>query len=336
MEAVTESITKNRQSSHTLRAMIERAYGTGQVPAAEGFAQEITHGWFNVAYRIQLRDGQQVVLKIAPPSDVVVLTREQGMMRTELAAMALVRERTAVPIPRVDYADLSWELIPADYFFMEFVDADNFGIAVEEGRLAAETATAGNRQLGAFNRELNSIVGPHFGPLRGPGSATWREAFTLMTEDTLADGQRAGVDLGRRHDEIRAVFASNAAVLDDVSEPRFVEVDLWAKNSMIRDGQIVSILDHERAMWADPLLEAGFTGIDLPAFGDPTAFMNGYGLTDLSPSQRLRRRLYSLHLAVIMIVETAFRGHTETTTYDFARTQLDLLMSQFGHTPPGR
>ncbi|MET7989161.1 aminoglycoside phosphotransferase family protein [Streptomyces sp. NPDC005281] len=336
MEAVTESITKNRQPSHTLRAMIERAYGTGQVPEGDDFAEEITHGWFNVAYRIRLRDGRQAVLKIAPPGDVTVLTRERGMMRTELAAMALVRERTTVPIPRVDHADLSGELVEADYFFMEFVDADNFGLAVQDGRLPAEVVTAGNRQLGALNRELNSIVGPHFGPLRGPGSATWREAFTQVLEDTLADGRRTGVDIGWHYDEIRSVLVENASALDDVSEPRFVEVDLWTKNSMIRDGRIVSVLDHERAMWADPLMEAGFTGIDLPAFGDPADFMSGYGLAELSPSQRLRRRLYSLHLAVIMIVETRFRGHTDTTTYDFARTQLDRLMAQFGRTTPRR
>ncbi|MGW2555836.1 phosphotransferase family protein [Streptomyces sp. NPDC001635] len=328
MEAVTESITKNRQSARTLRAMVERAYGSGQVPQGDGFAEEITHGWFNVAYRIRLRDGRQVVLKIAPPSDVAVLTRERGMMRTELAAMALVRERTTVPVPRVDHADLTGELVAADYFFMEYVDADNFGIAVEEGRLPAEVVIAGGQQLGALNRELNSITGPHFGPLVGTGSATWREAFTLLMEDTLADGRRAGVDIGRDYDEIRAVLAENASALDEVGEPRFVEIDLWTKNSMIRNGRIVSILDHERAMWGDPLMEAGFTGIDLPAFGDPADFVSGYGLGELSPSQRKRRLLYSLHLAVVMIVETVFRGHTDPTTYDFARTQLDLLMAR--------
>ncbi|MGI5460797.1 phosphotransferase family protein [Streptomyces sp. CA-249302] len=328
MEAVTESITKNRQSARTLRAMVERAYGSGQVPQVDGFAEEITHGWFNVAYRIRLRDGRQVVLKIAPPADVAVLTRERGMMRTELAAMALVSERTTVPVPRVDHADLSGELVAADYFFMEYVDADNFGIAVEEGRLPADVVTAGGRQLGALNRELNSITGPHFGPLVGTGSATWREAFTRLFEDTLADGRRAGVDIGRDYDEIRAVLAENASALDEVGEPRFIEVDLWTKNSMIRNGRIVSILDHERAMWGDPLMEAGFTGIDLPAFGDPADFMGGYGLGGLTPSQRKRRHLYSLHLAVIMIVETVFRGHTDPTTYDFARTQLDLLMAR--------
>ncbi|MFB8118169.1 phosphotransferase family protein [Streptomyces sp. NPDC055962] len=313
--------------------MIERAYGSHQIPEGDAFAEEITHGWFNVAYRVRLRDGQQAVLKIAPPAGVTVLTREKGMMRNELAAMALVRERTDVPIPRVDYADLSRELVDADYFFMEYIDADNFGIATAEGCLAPEVVAAGGRELGALNRKLNAIVGPHFGPLQGPGSATWREAFTQMIEDTLEDGQRAGVDIGWHYADIRKALAENAAVLDEVTEPRFVELDLWTKNSMIREGRIVAILDHERAVWADPLMEAGFTGIDLPVFGDPSDFMSGYGQGALSPSQRTRRRLYSLYLAVIMIVETTYRGHQDMTTYDFGRTQLDLLMEQFGCTP---
>ncbi|MBB5781999.1 phosphotransferase family protein [Nonomuraea jabiensis] len=254
-------------------------------------AEEITHGWCNVVYRIRLRDGQQVVLKIAPPGDVAVLTRERNMMRNELAAMALVRDRAGVPVPRVDHADLSRELIDADYFFMGYVDADNFGLAAADGRLTADVIAAGGRQLGALNRELNSIVGPHFGPLEGPGSATWREAFTKMIEDTLADGARVQVDIGWDYDDIRAVLAKNASAL-----------------------------------------EAGLTGIDLPVFGDPTDFMQGYGLGELSEAQRVRRRLYSLYLAVIMIFETKYRGHTDTTTYDLGREQLDLLMAQFGRT----
>ncbi|MEW2398026.1 aminoglycoside phosphotransferase family protein [Streptomyces sp. NPDC046862] len=333
MKAVTESITKNRQSPQTLRAMIERAYGIAQVPEGEDFAEEITHGWFNVAYRIRLRDGQQAVLKIAPPADVAVLTREHDMMRNELAAMSLVREHTKVPIPRIDHADLSRELVETDYFFMEYVDADNFGIATSEGRLPDEVVVAGGRQLGALNRELNSIVGPHFGPLRGPGSATWRAAFSQMVEDTLMDGARVNVDIGWSPDEIRAVLHENAGVLDEVTEPRFVELDLWTKNSMIRDGQIVAVLDHERALYGDPLMEAGFTGIDLPVFGDPTDFMRGYGIEELSASQRVRRRLYSLHLAVLMVIETKYRGHQDPATYNFGREQLDLLMTQFGRSP---
>jgi aminoglycoside phosphotransferase (APT) family kinase protein len=324
------STTKNRQDAGTLRSMIARAYGEQQVPAGDEIAEEITHGWFNVAYRIRLRDGRQVVLKIAPPADVEVLTREVGMMRAELAAMRLVAENTSVPVPRVDHADLSHELVDADYFFMEYIDADNFGIAAAEALLAPEVVAAGNRELGQLNRQINEVVGPHFGPLVGEGSATWHEAFTKMIEDTLDDRARAQVDIGWNDDDIRGVLAEHASTLDEVTVPHLVEVDLWAKNSMIRDGRIVAILDHERAVWGDPLMEAGLTGLDFPDFGDPADFMVGFGLARLTPAERTRRRLYSLYLALIMVVETKYRGHTDTEVYDLGRRHLDLIMAALG------
>ncbi|WP_062289434.1 phosphotransferase family protein [Demequina phytophila] len=326
-----ESLTKNRQSKDTLKTLIARAYGAGEVPEGENFATEITEGWFNVAYRIRLRSGREAVLKIAPPADVAVLTREHGMMRNELEAMRLVAEHTTVPVPRIDHVDLTHEVVDADLFFMEFVDADNFGFAAADGRLDAATIAAGNRELGALNREINTVVGPHFGPLEGPGFATWREAFIDAVETTLRDGEAVEIDLGWDPDVIRKVLAAHADALDEVTEPRLIEVDLWTKNSMIRDGRIVAILDHERALYGDPLMEAGLTGLDLAGFDDPTDFMAGFGLGELTPAQRTRRRLYSLYLAVIMTVETKYRGHTDTQVYDFGRTELDRVMAALGH-----
>ncbi|MFD6925756.1 hypothetical protein ACFV99_36805 [Streptomyces sp. NPDC059944] len=85
-----ESITKNRQPPDVLRAMVERAYGADQVPVGDGWVGELGHGWFNVAYRIRLRDGAEVVLKIAPPPHVEVMTYERGAMSTELATLQLL------------------------------------------------------------------------------------------------------------------------------------------------------------------------------------------------------------------------------------------------------
>ncbi|MFF2372040.1 phosphotransferase family protein [Agromyces sp. NPDC058110] len=325
-----ESITKNRQTTEVLRRLVERTYGAESVPVDEDFAHEITEGWFNVAYRITLRDGRRVVLKIAPPAEIAVLTREVGMMRAEIEAIRLVAERTTVPVPRIDHVDLTHEVVDADLFFMEYVDADNFGFTAGAGLLDDEVVASGNRQLGALNREINTIVGPHFGPLLGAGWPTWREAFTKMIDDTLADGERVGIDLGWSSADIRGVLAENADALDEVTEPRLVEVDLWAKNSMIRDGRIVAVLDHERAVYGDPLMEAGLTGIDMPSFGDPSDFMVGFGLTTMTEAQRARRRLYSLYLAMIMVVETKYRGHTDTEVYDWGRRELDGVMAALG------
>lgn len=193
----------------------------------------------------------------------------------------------------------------------------------------AKTIAEGNRRLGELNREINTVTGDHFGSLVGEGFASWRDAFLAMVHETLKDGRSAGVDLGWSDQEILDVFNHHADALDEVTVPRLIEVDLWAKNSMMLGGEIVSILDHERAIWGDPLMEAGLTGLDLPDFGDATDFMAGFGLDEgldeLTEAERTRRRLYSLQLGLVMLVETKYRG-TEEELYAFSRRQLDTMM----------
>ncbi|MFC9914745.1 phosphotransferase family protein [Streptomyces sp. NPDC127197] len=326
-----ESITKNRQSPEVLRAMVERAYGPDRVPDGEGWVSELGHGWFNVAYRIRLRDGYEVVLKIAPPPAVEVMTYEQGAMGIELAALDLIGKHTTVPVPRVDFADRSRELCDADWFFMPFVGADNLGIVGPE--LPAQDLAGYKEQVGAANRQINSIRGTAFGPLAGPGDTSWRRVFTNIVEDVLTDGERRRVDLGWDYDTVREVLAEHSASLDEVSEPRLVEWDLWDSNVMVRDGKIACVIDHERAFFGDPLIEAGFAGTQMAAaFGDSTHFMRGYGHPPLTETESVRRRLYCLHLALIMVIETVYRGHTDTTQYDWARERLTEVMALLDRT----
>ncbi|MFI1567181.1 phosphotransferase family protein [Streptomyces sp. NPDC020490] len=325
-----ESITKNRQSPEVLRAMVERAYGPDRTPVGEGWVSELGHGWFNVAYRVRLRDGYEAVLKIAPPPEVEVMTYERGAMGIELAMLDLVAAHTSVPVPRVDFADRSRELCGADWFFMPFVDGDNLGVVGPE--LAARELAAYKEQVGAANREINSVRGTAFGPLAGPGDASWRRVFTGIVEDVLGDGERRRVDLGWDYDTVREVLAEHAASLDEVSEPRLVEWDLWDGNVMVRDGRIACLIDHERAFFGDPLIEVGFAGTQLAAFGDPTDFMRGYGHPPLTETESVRRRLYCLHLTLVMVIETVYRGHTDPGQYEWARGQLAEIMAQLGRT----
>ena len=61
--------------------------------------------------------------------------------------------------------------------------------------------------------------------------------------------------------------------------------------------------------------------------------MRGYGRGDLTETEQVRRRLYCLHLALIMIIETVYRGHTHRLQYDWARGQLTDVMALLGHSP---
>jgi aminoglycoside phosphotransferase (APT) family kinase protein len=309
--------------------MVARAYGPDQVPAAsDGWVSELGHGWFNVAYRIRLRDGSDVVLKIAPPAAVEVMTYERGAMATELAALRLIRERTGVPVPSVHFADQTHELCDADYFFMPYIDADNLGIVGDA--LPAARLDAYREAIGAANRELNSIRGAAFGPLAGPGDRSWRAVFSAMAAAVLADGERRRVELGWDYKVVREVFGRNAGCLDEVTEPRFVEWDLWDSNVLVRDGVIVAVIDHERAFYGDPLIEGWFVPTLMPAFGDATAFMRGYGQAELTAGERERLRLYCLYLTLIMVIETVYREHADPAQYNFGRERLNESMALFG------
>jgi aminoglycoside phosphotransferase (APT) family kinase protein len=151
-----------------------------------------------------------------------------------------------------------------------------------------------------------------------------------MVEEVLRDGERRQVDLGWDYDVVRTGVSENASCLDEVGEPRLVAWDLWDSNVLVRDGTIVSILDHARAFYGDPLIEAGFVATQLPAFGDPTAFMRGYGQGELTETEQARRRLYCVQLALIMVIETVYRGRTETHQFDWARQRLTEAMALLG------
>lgn len=327
-----DSATKNRQDAATLRRMIARAYGSAQVPATDDFYQENTEGWFNAVYVLTLADSTRCVLKIAPPAGMPVNSREIGMMRREVEIMRLIAERTRVPVPRVHHADFTGEVIASDWFTMEFIEGINFGLGADEGVLAPDVVADGRRQVGALNAAINEVTGPHFGPVLGQGTDSWREAFSTIMEEVLTDCLTGGVDLGWSHDEIRAVIAEHAGALDEVTVPRLVETDLWDKNTIWRDGRIVAVVDHERALWGDVLMEGGFTGIDLETFPDPTDFAAGYGLdlSALSPTELTRRHLYTLWTGAIIAAETGFRGYRTDELLHVGRQILTHAMGLLG------
>ncbi len=325
-----ESITKYRQSPQTLRRMIERAYGPELVPAGDDFARELGHGWFNVAYLLRLADSRDVVMKIAPPPGVEVMTYETDMLAGEVAAIRLLEEATSVPVPHVDHYDPTCELIAAPWFVMTCVPGENFGEVSEDW--PHDRSQAVWHQIGAANAELNTILGDGFGRFGVAGVATWREAFTGILEDVLADGERREVALGWSYAEVRQAIAEHGACLDAVSVPRFCEWDLWGSNVMVVDDRITGVIDHERAFWGDPVLEAGFLAASgNGSHGDPSGFLAGYGRGPLTSDELDRRHLYNLHLFLIMVIETVYRGHTTTDQIDMARTALDGAMADLGH-----
>lgn len=312
-----QSVSKITLSHDLIQSLISHHFGSEtRVHSTE----ELTEGYFATAYRLDLADGRTWVLKVSPPSHVRVLRYERDIMSAEVATMRLLRERTSLPIAEIHCYDASRTLLDNEFFLMEYLP----GAPLHKMRaeLAPDVQQRINRQIGGYLREINAIEGAAFGygPESTPRFANWRDAFDAMLMTVLQDGEDMHVELPLSYADYHALARQHYATLDEVRTPRLVHWDLWDGNIFfdVETQTITGIIDHERALWGDPLMEVNFTGYD-----PDSDFAIGYGMPVLdTPSQYTRRALYSLYLFLIMVIECYYRQYPSNGQEMWAREQL--------------
>ncbi|MEZ5251957.1 MAG: phosphotransferase [Ilumatobacteraceae bacterium] len=286
------------------------------VPAAR--CTELTDGYFNAAYRLDLDDGTTWVLKVAPPG-VEVLWYEHDILHAEIDALRLVRDHTDAPVPDVVWVDEATRL-PSPSFVMSYVPG--VSLAGARDRLTTEALADLDATIGGHLAQVHTITSPTFGllsPAR-PAHTTWRAAFGEIVEFLLLDGERAGVVLPVGYDELRSALVSCSDALDEVAVANLVLWDLWDGNVLVHPdtGRLGGYLDFERALWGDPLLEFQFG-----PHGRATAVAAGYGRDLLdSPGAGRRRTLYSLYHHLVLSIEGAYRQYPADPLGDLARAGL--------------
>ena len=319
-----ESKTKNRKTREQIALMVERAFGGITLAAGEDAVRELQEGWFNAVYTVRLSDGREVILKIAPLKDADVLAYEKQIMATEVATMRLVRENPAIPVPQIYAFDTARDICDSEYFFMEKLTGENY----EQVKASLSPAMQAqlDQQIGVIIRQINGFTGTYFGydgnsDLR---AATWKEAFSNIMEAALEDGHRKQADVGYSRNEIRRAVHTHAPSLEAVTTPQLVHWDAWDLNFFVRDGQVTGILDFERALWADPLMEAQFRAL---AWEGVSSRMQGYGKTTFSHEEDERCHLYTLHLALVMKTECYYRQYDSDSVSNLAMQLLVPAMS---------
>ncbi len=312
-----QSVSKRNIDVATARQMVTAAFGAH---AAIGRYAELRDGYFNAAYQIDLADGRRVVLKVAPAPGVRVMRYEHGILGFEVQVLRLVREHTNVPVPEVYFHDDSLTVIDSPYFLMSFV-AGNAYHQVRDSFTPQRRAIV-EQTTGTYLHQLNAIPGPYFGypALASRGYRSWRQAFLAMFEELLQDGLEKYVGLPVEYATLRRQVEAAAPALDDVRTPQLVHWDLWDGNIFVdpKTGLISGLIDFERALWGDPLMEFQYRTLEISP-----AFESGYGASLLDSASALTRRtLYNLYLYLIMVVECSYR-HYETDDQDrWARQQL--------------
>jgi aminoglycoside phosphotransferase (APT) family kinase protein len=313
------SLSKTAVSPEMAQAIVAATFGSGSRVRA---FEELKDGFFNAAYAITLTDGLRCVLKVAPPDGVRVLRYERDILAAEVAVMRLVRQRTEMPVPAILGYDTSRRLADSDFYLMAFIEGAPLNKLRSE--LAPDEQHAVDREIGRYLRQMNEIAGPAFGYFSHPAPAgrSWRETFTAMLDGVLADGQELDVALPLAYDALAERVAAAAPILDDVITPRLVHWDLWDGNIFVDPAtkRVNGIIDFERALWGDPLMEATFV------FAPPAglaAFTEGYGQAMLdTPAQARRRILYNIYLYLIMVIECFYRQYETHDQENWARGRL--------------
>ncbi len=313
-----ESASKAVASTEVLREVVRQHFGEGLALQA---SEELREGYFNAAYRLELSDGLKCVLKIAPLAGVRILTYEQNILKTEVEMMELARARTEVPVPRIYSCDTTHRLIGSDYYVMEYLN----GTPLHKLRadLSAADSAAVDCEIGQLVRQLNAIEGTVFGY---PGqerlrASTWRETFATMLRTVLDDGVAIQAVIPRPYAELYESAARHFAVLDEITVARFVHWDMWDGNIFVDPETrcVTGVIDFERALWGDPLMEANFGGLK-----EDQAWLDGYGRHMLAtPASVQRRHLYNLYLFLIMVVEAYYRDYVEAPITLWARGRLN-------------
>jgi fructosamine-3-kinase len=262
-------------------------------------------GTYNEVYRVTVAGGDDVVVKIAPPSDMPALTYERDLLRTEACFDELAAMHTQAPVPRLVHADFS----------RAHVGGDAIVLSALPGRPARRRLRPPRRALGRAVADLHTLRGERFGyPHGGPDlqADTWRAAFLAMIDAALVDAARFEVNLPVPPAAVRAAVDRNAGWLDGVPEPVLVHFDLWDGNLLVDEqGELTGIVDAERGFWGDP--HADFASLALfgtiEADGDFLAgYADGGGLVERGPSFARRQSLYRTYLYLVMAVEAVPRG----------------------------
>jgi aminoglycoside phosphotransferase (APT) family kinase protein len=301
-----ESRTKNTKRRDQLEAMVRKCFAGTGLHEAHDAVLELKDGWFNAAYALRLADGRDVVLKIAPAADVEVMRYERNIMATEVATMRLVSHTPGIPVPRVLFSDSSREVCDSDCFFTEKLEGRNLAHVYDD--MPAGKRAVVDREAGAIIRKINGITGSYFGLRGNPDlrSSRWRSAFAKILESVLDDATRKSVVFDYTGQMLRAAVARHIGTLDEVATPTLVHWDAWKPNFFVNDGHVVGIIDFERLLWADPLIEAQFRPL---CWEGVTESMSGYGKTEFTDNEVRRCWLYLLHLALVMHGECYYRNY---------------------------
>lgn len=306
-------MAKNKQTPEMIQHLTLTAFPGDQIAAVH----ELTEGLCNAAYMIELSSGIKTVLKISSADHTGLLRNEIDMPETEVAALQFVSEKGTVKVPKVYYYDFSQTVCTGKFFFMEALEGSSF---VSAGYMLSDNEREGiYRTIGGIIKDLSQIKSERFGHLVCAEKQydTLFELIFQMISNVLDDADDKNIDLGVNGTEVLDRLRNDKPIFDEVTESTLIHEDMWEGNVFIKDGSVVGIIDWERAMWGDPLMEEYFRNHHYVE-----AFYEGYGRSEFTENEKKRTYWYDLFLFLTMLTEPAYREYEDPHCNDWVLPSL--------------
>ena len=305
-------LTKNRQSDSVIKEMISRAFPEKTVAGI----RELTEGMCNVTYNITFEDGYECILKIAAKDTTGNTSNEINLMEAEVMAMQLVREHCSFKVADVLAYDRSRIICDGDYFFMEKLPGVNYRSIKED--LPEDVNREIARQIGEISRQLCAITNPAFGFLGDTKRYDHLSDFVhLMLQNLISDAQKKNLDLGCDAEQLLAEFEIEKHIFDEVTSATLVHWDMWEGNVFVEEDHVSGIIDWERAMWGEALMDDRFRNHNCNK-----DFLEGFGKQEFTESELKRLRWYDIILYLTMMIEVFYREFEDKGQYYWAKDQL--------------
>ena len=314
---MSDSSTKNKQSEQILAKMVEKYF----YPIKMTSFKELTEGYFNVAYEIFLSNGNSVILKIAPSKEMRIMTYEINIMLSEVESLKMAFKKGGILVPKIIGYDDSCIICNSPYFFMEKLEGNS--LFTVKNSIKQNILNDIYTEIGRINKKINEIRCPCFGypgqtEFQGP---EWFPIFKKMLQAGVDDAQRGSIDIKIPINKLFEYLERDKNVFSEVTVPQLVHWDLWDGNIFVKDGKVTGIIDWERCIWGDPLLEVGFRCYDM----NPN-FLKGYGISSLNENQKRRALWYDIYLFLLQSLECEYRNYE---TMDFYDRAIKFLKEQF-------
>lgn len=304
----TGSFLFREETMETISRIFSRSLGEGDVTAA----RLLDGGMFNTTYLVGCGSPERLfVLRLGPVERQRLLGFEGNLMRAE-EYVCSVCCAAALPCSEVLAVDTSRTLVDRDYMIVSYIPS----VPMCSAPLTREEKHALYLELGGFLRRLHSVEGTRFGfvsrLLEGVGFESWSGALYFEISDFTARLEVAGGLTAEEGERVRAAFAGNAELFDEITAPRLLHTDMWEGNVLLgrETHSILAVIDGDRAVFGDPDFEFA------SPWGSVPPLREGYGFEPVTDAHRERRM--RLYLAFYLALE-AHVGLSEYNNPDLFR-----------------